>query len=375
MAHKGLSGHLLCAIPFPQPTQVIDNIKSRYPNLKVTFIQTKLPQTGSDAQTVSSDVWKDVTLLSTLYDLPPSLEQAPLLVSAGSDHIEESELYTKSNILITTSSGIHGPIIGEWVIMTLLAASHKYPVLHEWQKAPDWNDTPSGKANFAPVADNVGKRFGILGYGSIGRQVARCTKALGMDVLAFTMNPRDTAESRRDYGYVVPGTGDPKGEIPSAWFSGSDKKSLHHFLDQDLDYLLISLPLTKQTKHLLQREEFRILSKKNAYLIDIARGDIVAQDDLVEALYEFEKSSSASHGSGNGLRGAAIDVATPEPLPKSHRLWDAHNCIITPHMSGINKSYSNRALHVLNINPDRLAKGDRMLNVVDRQIGYASKRI
>ena len=257
--------------------------------------------------------------------------------------------------------------------MTSLIASHKYGILHEWQKENVWDDSPSGKARFASVSDNVGKRLGILGYGSIGRQVARSAKAMGMDIIAFTANPRNTAESRRDHGYIVSGTGDPEGEIPSAWFSGLNKESLHHFLDQDLDQLVISVPLTQQTKHLLGKEEFRILSKKNAFITNIARGEIVVQDELIEALNQFKISSSASDGIRSGLRGAAMDVATPEPLPKDHQLWSAPNCIITPHMSGVNEKYSTRALQVLEENLQRLAEGRKLLNSVDRYTGYASK--
>ena len=295
------------------------------------------------------------------------------LISAGSDHVRDSPIYTSSQIPITTSSGIHGSMIGEWVIMTSLIASHKYGILHEWQKKHTWDDSPTGKARFASVSDNVGKRLGILGYGSIGRQVARSAKAMGMEVLAFTANPRNTAESRRDRGYIVPGTGDPEGEIPSAWFSGLEKESLHQFLDQDLDQLLISVPLTRQTKHLLGKEEFRILSKKNAFITNIARGEIIVQEDLIEALKQFETSSSASDGIWSGLRGAAMDVVSPEPLPKDHPLWDAPNCIITPHVSGINRDYATRAGHVLEKNLQRLADGQGLLNLVDRQTGYASK--
>ena len=250
----------------------------------------------------------------------PSLLEYVHLVSAGNDYIWNLPIYTHSQIPIGTSSGIHGPIVGAWVIMTWLVASHKYAILHEWQKTRTWDDTPKGKSNFASVSDNVNKRLGILGYGSIGRQVARSAKALGMDVFAFTANPRNTLESRRDHGYVVPGTGDPEGTIPSAWFSGLETESLHHFLSQDLDHLLISVPLTSQTKHLLGKEEFRILSKKNAFVTNIARGEVVVQEELIHALKEFETSSLASGGVLKGLRGAAMDVATPEPLPLDNTL-------------------------------------------------------
>ena len=284
-------------------------------------------------------------------------------------------LYTETQIPITTSSGIHGPIIGEWVIMTSLIGSHKYRILDQWQNARTWNDSASGKANFASVSDNVGKRLGILGYGSIGRHVARMAKAMGMEIFAFTANPRNTLESRRDHGYVVPGTGDPEGEIPSHWFSGFDKESLHHFLGQDLDHLLISVPLTEQTRSLLGKEEFQVLSKKNAFITNISRGEILVQMDLVGALQAFESHDTNIRSDIGGLRGAALDVATPEPLPSDDPLWDAPNCIITPHMSGTNVHYSARALQVLEKNLQRLANGQKLLNSVDRKIGYASKLI
>lgn len=67
---------------------------------------------------------------------------------------------------------------------------------------------------------------------------------MGMEVLAFTATPKDTPEKRRDDGYIVPGTGDPEGEVPSEWYSGLDKDSLHDFLNKDIDMLVLTLPLT-----------------------------------------------------------------------------------------------------------------------------------
>lgn len=74
--------------------------------------------------------------------------------------------------------------------------------------------------------------------------MARVANAMGSDVIAFTASPRPTPESKKDNGFIVPGTGDPDGSIPSAWFSGLDKDSLHEFLRQNIDLLVISVPLT-----------------------------------------------------------------------------------------------------------------------------------
>lgn len=67
---------------------------------------------------------------------------------------------------------------------------------------------------------------------------------MGMDVIAHTATPKDTPDKRRDRGYVIPGTGDPEGKLPSEWYSGLDKESLHNFISQDIDFLVLSAPLT-----------------------------------------------------------------------------------------------------------------------------------
>jgi len=211
----------------------------------------------------------------------------------------------------------------------------------------------------------------VLGYGSIGRQVARVGKAMGMDVIAYTASPRTTPESKHDKGFIVPGTGDPDGSIPSAWYSGLDKKSLHNFLAQDIDHLLVSVPLTKQTTHFLAAAEFEILSKRNAFISNISRGQILQQSDLIDSLRKYKSNDPLDGGDGGGgLRGAALDVTDPEPLPKDDPLWDAPNCIITPHISGLGAAYVDRAFQVLEVNLDRRENGERMINVVDRKRGY-----
>ena len=223
----------------------------------------------------------------------------------------------------------------------------------------------------------MGKRLEILGYGSIGRQIGNLAKCIGMEVVVFIASPRNTPESKKDNGYLVPGTRDPEGKVPIAWYSGHDKRSLHNFRSQDLDQLLVSVPLTKATRHMLGKEEFEILGngKKNAFVINVARGEILVQEDLIEALELFEQDASSAAADGasrRGLCGAALDVTTPEPLGKEHPLWDAPNCIITPHMSCISRDYSRRALEVLEMNLERRAKGLGLINLVNRELGYSS---
>lgn len=250
--------------------------------------------------------------------------------------------------------------------MTTLVRTHFYNDLHDAQKEHRW-------AKYGPnqtVYDLVGQRLGVLGYGSIGRQVARVAQAMGMTVLAYTATPKDTDEARRDHGFIVPGTGDATGAIPAAWYSGLDAPSLHTFLAQDIDILLVSVPLTPQTTHFLSAEEFSILSRgtaahrdparggKKPVLVNISRGQIVDQQALVSALEE------------GVLGGAALDVTEPEPLPKDDPLWSAPNVVVTPHVSGNGAAYVERSLRILEENLGRRARGEGLLNVVDRRRGY-----
>lgn len=182
--------------------------------------------------------------MATLSWLPESVSSIPntkliQFFSAGTNHVSNHPIYTDSKIPLCSANGVHGPQIAEWVIMMNLVHSHSYTKLYDNQKKKVW-DQKVGMS----VSDRVGKRVGVLGYGSIGRQVAHVAKAMGMDVIAYTASPRTTPESKHDNGYIVPGTGDPDGSIPSAWYSGTSKEDVHEFLKQEIDLLVVSVPLT-----------------------------------------------------------------------------------------------------------------------------------
>jgi phosphoglycerate dehydrogenase-like enzyme len=186
---------------------------------------------------------------------------------------------------------------------------------------------------------------------------------MGMEIVAFTARPRTTPESKRDDGFIVPGTlGDRDGSLPVAWHSGVDKASLHAFLGADLDYVLIALPLTASTRRILGAEEFAVLGRRNAFVLNVSRGESIDHDALIAALKKPLEEG--------GLRGAALDVTSPEPLPKESELWGLENVAITPHVSAWNGRYFERALGVLAENLERDGRGEALVNVVDRKRGY-----
>ncbi|KAF2217775.1 hypothetical protein CERZMDRAFT_30813 [Cercospora zeae-maydis SCOH1-5] len=353
---------LLAVLPFPEPKDITQRLLQNFPALDINFVQTPFINDGRElCKLVPKHLWESATILVTLFAIPepdevPNLEWIHL-VSAGSNQMQNTDIYKETKITITTSSGIHGPQIAEWVWMTGLVHSHSYNQLYELQKRHEWGS----KGAQYPVRDWVGRRIGILGYGSIGRQVGRVAKAVGMEVLAFTATPKDTPESKKDHGFIVPGTGDPEGEVPVEWYSGVEKESLHNFLKQNLDWLVIAVPLTEQTRHFLGEEEFRVLShdgKRPALVTNIARGPIVDQPALIEALKD------------GTLSGAALDVTDPEPLPADSELWGLKNVIITPHVSGNGVAYTERTFKVLEQNLEHREHGEKLINVVRRSRGY-----
>lgn len=121
------------------------------------------------------------------------------------------------------------------------------------------------------------------------------------------------------------------------------------------------MPLTDQTRHFLSTEEFKVLSqngKRPAFVTNIARGQIVDQEALITALKD------------GTLDGAALDVTDPEPLPESSELWGLDNVTVTPHISGVGTAYTDRAFQILEVQLERRARGEKLINVVDRKRGY-----
>lgn len=177
-----------------------------------------------------------------------------------------------------------------------------------------------------------------------------------MDVHAYTLHERPTPESRREEGFTEPGLGDPAGEFPSKWYHGKDQ--LHGFLASDLDLLVITLPQTRQTVKMIGKAEFDILSKKKTFLSNVGRGAVVDTDALIAAL------------DAEQLRGAALDVTEPEPLNEDSKLWGYKNVVITPHCAGNSNHFNERTFKILAYNIERRAKGEDVVNKVNKALGY-----
>ncbi|RAK95579.1 D-isomer specific 2-hydroxyacid dehydrogenase family protein [Aspergillus ibericus CBS 121593] len=351
--------HLLISYGSKLPHWLLEETQAKFPEAEVSVIQ--LPNFAP----IPAEIARKATLLVTFSNLPAPEDASKIKIihsfSAGLDHLLAHPIIKDTTIPLTSSSGIHGPPIAEWTIMNWLVASRRFIDTHNNQQKHLWQRDEN---IMETVHDQVGKKVGILGYGSIGRQIGRVASALGMQVHAYTASPRPTPASRIDHGYIVPGTGDHDGTIPVSWHHGTDKASIHEFLSLGLDHLVIALPLTPQTTRLLGAEEFEILSRgvpssrPRPYLTNISRGKVLDQAALVAAL------------KGGVLSGAALDVADPEPLPADDPLWEAPNVQISPHVSSAGREYMPRSLDILKVNLGRLERGEKLLNVLQRGRGY-----
>lgn len=189
----------------------------------------------------------------------------------------------------------------------------------------------------------------MVGYGSIGREVARLAHAFGMRVLAVKRDPAH----RADHGWRLPGTGDPDGVIPERYYA---PHQLTEMLPQ-CDFVVLAVPMTGATRRLIGETELRA-RQPTACLVNVARGGVVDEPALIQALEE------------GWIAGAGLDVFSQEPLPADSPLWWLDNVILAPHVAGFTLDYDRWATDLFAENLRRYLAGEPLLNLVDRECGY-----
>jgi len=343
--------------------KLLADLKSKHPHIRVEFL-------GKDGSI--SDIPPDrlkATRYITGYNKFPEPEQVPALEfvqlsSAGVNHLWNLPLYKwrLDDVKWSSASGVHGPIIGEYVVMSILAHFHKYfSAVEGFQGKGAW---PKDRV-FMPIQKELySKTVGIVGYGAIGRNVARLLTGFNVDIITLNSSKKHTPEERRQKEeFTVPGTGDIPGDIPVAWYSSADPSEKSKFFSES-DAVVIAAPYTPATYHLVDSVSLKAM-KKTAVIVNIARGELIDQDALVTALKNKE------------IGGAMLDVVTPEPYPKDGPLLtdfpdpdDRERLVLTPHISGHTEKYNERVLEILLENLGRLERGETLLNLIDRRKGY-----
>jgi D-2-hydroxyacid dehydrogenase (NADP+) len=226
-------------------------------------------------------------------------------------------------VLVTSTRGIHGPQMSELAMLLMLALTRRFPDMIRNQDKAVWNRWP-GELLWQKTA-------GILGLGAVGKEIARKCKAFGMSVDGVNRSKKDVHGIDRFFGL--------DGLLSVA---------------REVDYLIIVVALTPETRGMVGAEVLAAM-KPTAFLLNLARGPVVDETALIQALQ-----------SGT-IAGAALDVFNEEPLPQSHPFWKMKNVILTPHVGGTSTFYAGQVLPIFRENLRRYLRGeaDRLINRVD----------
>lgn len=299
---------------------------------------------------IPGDAWKRTEVLYTgnIFPEPGQVPSLKWIQShfAGIDTLLESQIGKTPGIFITSLSGAAASQSAEYALGMILALSRQMPRLWVMQQRKEWPADRWGK--FPPV-EIRGSTVGLVGYGSLNRELARLMKPMGAKILAAKLNARRP----QDEGYTPEGLGDPQGDLFDRLYPFQALNSMLMLCD----FVVVAVPLTPRTRKMIAKSEFEAM-KPGAFLVNLSRGGIVDETALVEAL------------ESRRLGGAALDVFDTEPLPVSSPLWTEPNVIITPHIAGISRNYLERGIEMFKANLTRYVEGEPLLNLYDPDKGY-----
>jgi phosphoglycerate dehydrogenase-like enzyme len=258
------------------------------------------------------------------------------ITSVGYDNLRDRG-FADRPIRVCNARGLYDTAIAEWVVAMMINLARDLRSMIRYQEQAHWE-----RAN--RFQEEIRERtIGLWGYGGIGRATAYFAKALGMTVHVMTragVKPRPNT-------YVLPNSGDPEGVLPDRVFiAGQEQEFL-----AGLDFLVLALPHTRQSDGMIGEGQLRALPR-TAFVLNPARGPIVREKALLRALEE------------NWIAGAALDTHFAYPLPPEHPLWRMPNVILTPHISGADKSASfpGRIADLFLQNVERYLHGKPLLN-------------
>jgi glyoxylate/hydroxypyruvate reductase A len=234
----------------------------------------------------------------------------------------------RSEITFTTAAGVHSVPLAEFVVLGLLYFAKGVPDLRAWQAEHRWQRYATGQL--------AGKRVLLIGLGRVGRQIARTLDALGVEVWGMARS------------------------TPSESLVGVRRIVARNSLDQalaDIDALILACPYTAETHHLIGIRQLDAMPARSI-LVNIARGAVVQEDALIEALREGR------------LAGAFLDVFEHEPLPAGSPLWDMPNVLVSPHSASTVRSENSLIVDLFLENLRRYLEGLPLVNRFEPERGY-----
>jgi phosphoglycerate dehydrogenase-like enzyme len=247
---------------------------------------------------------------------------------AGADWLLRAPDIAASDLVVTNASGVHAIPISEHILALMLTLSRRIHRFVKAQHEREW-------LRRGRLGELDGATLGIVGLGAIGEKTAQKAKGLGMRVLGLRRHPERTSPHvDRMFG---------PDELP--------------VLLGESDWVVLAAALTSETRAMIGAAELAAM-KSSAYLVNIARGGMVDEKALIEAL------------ATERIAGAGLDVFEQEPLPQDSPLWGMRNVVITPHFAGATLHYTERILAIFVDNLGRYRRGDPLRNLVDKQLGY-----
>jgi D-2-hydroxyacid dehydrogenase (NADP+) len=312
------------------PEWFADRLRKEFPQLEVVRMTT---YEGIEKELADADIAFTFSLR------PEQFEHAKRLrwihSPAAAVHQFLFPELVNSDVILTNSREVHGPVVAEHVMALVFALAKRIPQSVRFQQKHIWGQEILWEDHAAP-AEVAGATLGLVGLGSIGRNVAKRAAALGMQVLSV----REHANSE-------------KPEFVDEVLSSS---KLNEMLGR-ADYVVLAAPVTAATRGMIGREHLSQM-KSESYLINVGRGPLIDEPALIEALRERK------------IAGAALDVFDQEPLPSDSPLWDLDNVLITAHTAGMTTKLWERHYTLFSENLRRFIKGEPLLAVVDKKQGY-----
>ena len=275
------------------------------------------------------DLIEKINILITFHVSDEMIKKASRLqwiqaMTTGVDFITKMPSL-KSDVLITSARGIHGPQMSEMAILLMLALSRNFPQFVRNQDKQIWERWPTKLLHQ--------KKVGILGLGVCGTEIARKCKAFGMTVYGINRSKKESDSI--DHFFHPHSLLEVMGEV---------------------DYFVIVVPSTPETQNMVNAEAIGAM-KPNAFLINLGRGAVVDEEALTNALQTGK------------IAGAALDVFSvdPDPLPKSSPLWNMKNVIVTPRVGGASDIYPDQVLPIFEENLRRFLRGERrdLINLIE----------
>jgi D-2-hydroxyacid dehydrogenase (NADP+) len=311
------------------PPEMPARIRARWPEMRVVH----LPHYDHLMDEVpDTDIFVGFSLRPEQFLLARKLKWLHS-TAAGVGQLMYAEL-RKSGIEVTNASGVHRIPMAEHILGILIALARRFPDCFRYQQQSLWAQQELWNAPIRP-RELRGQVLLFIGFGAIGREVAKIIRPLGMRVWAVTRS------GRAEEG------------LAEQVFPAS---KLDEVLPQ-ADFVVLAAPETPETRKMIGPREFALM-KPSAYFLNVSRGALVDEPALISALEQRK------------IAGAALDVASQEPLPPENPLWKLDNAFITPHMSAVSEHLWERQTDLLMENLERWFAGDELLNRVDLNRGY-----